>query len=190
MKRVLRYVKGTTELGILYKIGGEKKLVAYLDSDYARDIEDRKSTSRYIFLLNSGLVAWCSKKQLVVTRSTTEVELIAATSCAFQSVWMRRILEKLGHKQDKCTNSFCDNSSIIKLSKNPAMHGRHKHIDVRFHFLYDLTNDGVVKLEYYGSKDQLANIMTKPLKLEVFIRLRKLLGVCLVYEINWLQIAD
>ena len=97
---------------------------------------------------------------------------------------MCRILEKLGHKQNKCIDNFCDNSSTIKLSKNPVMHGRSKHVDVRFYFLHDLTNDGVVILEYCGSKDQLTDIMTKPLKLKVFIRLRELLGVCSVPEIN------
>jgi hypothetical protein len=195
VKRVFRYLKGTTELGIFYKRGGEEKLVGYKrggeekligysDSDYAGDVEDRKSTSGYVFLLSSGAVAWSSKKQPVVTLSTTEAEFIAAASCACQSVWMHRILEKLGHEQSKCTVIFCDNSSAIKLSKNPVMHGRSKHIDVRFHFLRDLTKDGVVKLEHCGSKDQLADLMTKPLRLEVFVRLRKLIGVCVTPEVN------
>ena len=184
VKRVLRYIKGTTELGISYQRGEEEKLAAYTDSNYAGDTEDRKSTSGYAFLLSSGAVAWSSKKQPVVTLSTTEAEFIAAASCACQSIWMRRILDVLGLEQSKCTDIFCDNSSTIKLSKNPVMHGRSKHIDVRFHFLRDLTMDGIVKLEYCGSKDQLADIMTKPLTLEVFTRLRELLGVCMAPNVN------
>ena len=86
-----------------------------------------------------------SRKQPVVSLSTTEVEFIAATSCACQAIWMRRILEKLSHTQGNCTTMFCDNSSTIKLSKNPTMHGRSKHIDVRFHFLRDLTKERVVE---------------------------------------------
>jgi hypothetical protein len=73
VKRVLCYIKGTTELGIFYKRGEEEKLVAYSDSDYTGDTEDRKSTSGYPFLLSSGAVAWSSKKQPVVTLSTTEL---------------------------------------------------------------------------------------------------------------------
>ena len=96
---------------------------------------------------------------------------------------MQRVLEKLGFKQCKCT-IFCDNSSAIKLSKNPVMHGRSKHIDVRFHFLRELVNDGVVELVHCGSKDQLADIMTKPLKLELFLKMRKQLGMCSVQELN------
>lgn len=97
---------------------------------------------------------------------------------------MQRILEKLGYKQNKCTTIYCDNSSAIKLSKNPVMHGRSKHIDIRFHFLRDLTKDGVVELVHCGTKDQIADIMTKPLKLELFLRMRELLGMCLAPEVN------
>jgi hypothetical protein len=97
---------------------------------------------------------------------------------------MRRILNVLGFEQSKCTDIFCDNSSTIKLSKNPIMHGKSKYIDVRFHFLRDLTMNGIVKLEYCGSKDQLTDIMTKPLTLEVFTRLRELLGVCMAPNVN------
>eukprot|EP00268_Persea_americana_P056077 TRINITY_DN6570_c0_g1_i4.p1 TRINITY_DN6570_c0_g1~~TRINITY_DN6570_c0_g1_i4.p1 ORF type:complete len:520 (+),score=81.62 TRINITY_DN6570_c0_g1_i4:3057-4616(+) len=183
MKWIFRYLKGTTEMGILYKKGGEC-LVAYSDSDYAGDLEDRKRTSGYVFKIGSGDVAWSSKKQPVVALSTTEAEFIAAASCACQCVWMQRILGKLGFNQSKCTTIFCDNNSAIKLSKSPIMNGRSKHIDVRFHFLRDLSKDGVVDLVHCGSKDQLADIMTKPLKLDVFLRLREQLGVCMISGVN------
>ena len=84
---------------------------------------------------------------------------------------MRRILEKLSHTQGNCTTMFCDNSSTIKLSKNPVMHGRSKHIDVHFHFLRDLTK-GVVELVHCGTQDQIVDVMTKPLKLDMFLKLR------------------
>jgi hypothetical protein len=71
----------------------------------------------------------------------------------------------------------CDNSSSIKLSKNPILHGRCKHIDVRFHFLRDLTRDGIVELVHCRSQDQLADLMTKPLKLETYCKLREKLGI-------------
>ena len=123
-KRVLRYLRGITNLRIFYKKEGNDKLVAFTDSDYASDLEDTKSTSGYVFMLSSGAVSWSSRKQPVVSLSTTEAEFIAATSFACQAIWMRRILEKLSHTQGNCTTVFCDNSSTIKLSKNPVMHGR------------------------------------------------------------------
>ena len=85
---------------------------------------------------------------------------MAAASCACQGVWMRRVLEKLCHSQGKCTTVLCDNSSTIKLSKNPVMHGRSKHIDVRFHFLRDLTRNGVVELKHCVTQEQIVDIIT------------------------------
>jgi hypothetical protein len=97
---------------------------------------------------------------------------------------MRRILEKLGHSHGNSTTIFCDNSSTIKLSKNPVMHGQSKHIGVRFHFLRDLTKEGIVELIYCGTRDQAADVMTKPLKLESFLKMRELLGVREVPAVN------
>lgn len=112
-----------------------------------------------------------------MTFSTTKAEFVAAASCVCQGIWMRRLLEALGHSQDKSTTVYCDNNSTIKLSKNPVLHGRSKHIDVRFHFLRDLTSDGIVELVHCTTEKQVADIMTKALKLEAFEKLRKQLGV-------------
>ncbi|KAM2407389.1 hypothetical protein ACFX1X_026583 [Malus domestica] len=152
-KRVLRYLKGTISLGILYKKGGHVELRGYSDSDYAGDLEDRKSTSGYLFMLSSRAVCWSSKKQPVVTLSTTEVEFIAAASCACQATWLRKIMKELGQAQQDSTTIFCDNSSGIKLSRNPVMHGRSKHIDVCFHFLRDLTKDNIVQLVHCNTQE-------------------------------------
>ena len=94
--RVLRYLKGTLDLGVLYWKRGNGELIAYTDNDYAGDIDDRKNTSSYVFLHNDGVVSWSSKKHRVVTLSTTEAGFVAAASYACQWVWMRRVYEKLG----------------------------------------------------------------------------------------------
>lgn len=183
-KRILRYLKGTIDFGVFYKKGGSEELIAYTDSDYARDLDDRKSTSGYVFMLSSGAVSWSSKKQPIVSLSTTEAEFITATSCACQAIWLRRILEALKNVQHDSTTIYCDNSSAIKLSKNPVMHGRCKHIDVRFHFLRELTKDGIVEMVHCSTQEQVADIMTKPLKLDAFLKMRDLLGVCLDPGVN------
>ncbi|KAL8123001.1 hypothetical protein AgCh_011103 [Apium graveolens] len=164
-KRVLKYLKGTTNFGILYKRGEVGALVGFTDSDYAGDVDDRKSTSGYVFLINGVAVAWSSKKQPIVTLSTTEAEFIATASCACQAVWMRRILQELGFVQEGGTTIMCDNSSTIKLALNPVLHSRSKHIDVRFHFLRDLVHEGTVRMTFCGTHDQVADVLTKPLKL-------------------------
>jgi hypothetical protein len=85
-KRVLRYLKGTVDYGIFYKKNENKQLVTFTDSDYARDIEDKKSTSGYVFMLSGGAVSWSSKKQPIVTLSTTEAKFVATAACACQAV--------------------------------------------------------------------------------------------------------
>ncbi|KAM1053550.1 hypothetical protein ACFX2I_000976 [Malus domestica] len=183
-KKVLRYVKGTVDLGIFYKKGGTEELTGYTDSDYAGDQDDRKSTSGYVFMMSSGAVSWSSKKQPVVTLSTTEAEFIAAASSACQVVWLRRIMESLNQEQYGPTLVYCDNVSAIKLSKNLVLHGRSKHIDIRFHFLRDLVKDGVLELAQCSSQEQVADVLTKPLKVDTFLKMRELMGVCKFPGIN------
>ncbi|MCI04240.1 copia-type polyprotein, partial [Trifolium medium] len=180
VKRILRYLKGTLNLGILYKCkkGTELIMQGWSDSDYAGDHDDRKSTSGYVFTMGESAICWSSKKQPIVTLSTTEAEFVSATSCVCQCLWLKNILDHLLIKQIECTVINCDNISSIKLSKNPIMHGRCKHIDVRYHFLRDLSKDGIIELKYCKSRDQLEDIMTKALKLESFCKLREGIGMC------------
>ncbi|CAL1368767.1 unnamed protein product [Linum trigynum] len=179
-KRILRYLKGTLGYGIWYQKGQDEDcLVGYTDSEYAGDLNDRKSTSGYAFFLDGGVVLWASKKQPVVTLSTIEAKFVAASYTAAQCIWLRRILEHMGWETSvkKATRVYCDNSSTIKLSRNLILHGRSKHIDVRFHFLRDLVKDEVIELMHCGFEEQAANILTKALKLETFEFLRAKLGV-------------
>ncbi|CAL1358512.1 unnamed protein product [Linum trigynum] len=181
-KRVLRYLKGTKGYGIWYEKGGKEGgcLLGYTDSDYAGDVDDRKSTSGYVFFLVGGAVSWASKNQPVVTLSTNEAEFVAASYVAAQCVWLRRILEQMNWTESikEPTKVLCDNNSAIKLSKNPILHGRSKHIDVRIHFLRDLARDKVIELVHCG---------TKALSLEKFQLLRTQLGVCDNVEIEVLK---
>lgn len=176
-KRVLRYLKGTLEFGVFYGRSSKLDLLGYTDSDYARDMNDRKSTSGYVFLLNGAAICWSSRKQDIVTLSSTEAEYVAATSSACHSVWLKGILKELEVVADECIDIMCDNSSAIKLSKNPIMHRRTKHIDVRYHYLRNLSNEEEIRLVFCGTNDQVADIMTKPIKLDQFMKLRSLLGV-------------
>ncbi|KAK9684337.1 hypothetical protein RND81_10G203400 [Saponaria officinalis] len=176
-KRILRYLQGTRDLGIFYKKGEKSNLTGYTDSDYAGDQDDRKSTSGYVFMFGTGAISWSSKKQPIVTLSSTEAEFVAATACACQAIWMRKMLNELLIKQDQPTKIYCDNTSTIKLSKNAVLHGRSKHIDVKYYFLRDLYNDGIVDLGHCKSEDQVADIFTKALNRDTFVKLRTLLGV-------------
>jgi hypothetical protein len=177
VKRILRYIKGTLTEGIFYGNNNDVKLVGYTDSDWAGDIETRKSTSGYAFHLGTGAISWSSKKQPVVALSTAEAEYIAATSCATQTVWLRKILEVMHQKQNTPTEIYCDNKSAIALSKNPVFHGRSKHIDIRFHKIRELIDEKEVVIEYCPTEEQIADIFTKPLKTESFYKIKKMLGM-------------
>lgn len=158
--------------------------MAYTDNDFAGDLNDRKSTFGFVFLLAGGAISWASKKQLVVTLSTTEAEYIVVASCACQYIWLTRLLKKLGHKGEDDSLMYCDNSSTIQLSKHSMFHGKSKHIDVKFHFLRNLVNEGTVKLNYCNTQNQIADIMIKPLKKIQFIKLREMLGLMFAIEVS------
>ena len=173
-KRIICYLQGTRNFGIFYRKGGKSILFGFSDSDYAGDQGD--STS--VFMFGTSAISWSSKKQSIVTLSSTEAEFVVATTCTCQAIWQRRILEELKFKQPETTTVFCDNSSTIKLSKNPVPHGRNKHIGVRFYFLRDLTNERVIDLKFCRSDEQLADMFTKSLKISFFQNLRRLIKVC------------
>jgi hypothetical protein len=161
-KRILRYVKGTLDSGIFYEANVVVNLMGYTDSDLAGSADDSKSTSGYVFNLGSGSISWSSKKQSIVALSTTEAEYIVASSAGCQIIWLRGILESLKHKQCGPTKLFCDNKSTISVIKDPVLHGRTKHIRMRFHFLRELVNEEVINVEYCKTDDQMANMFTKP----------------------------
>ncbi|BBG92824.1 ADP glucose pyrophosphorylase large subunit 1, partial [Prunus dulcis] len=162
--------KGTVNYGIHYKRGGDGKLLAFTDSDYAGDMEDRKSTSGYVVMefektANCYAIYYGSR-------------VCSSCSVCVSSNLDEKGIEGARHGDEVCTHIKCDNSSTIKLSKNPVMHGRSKHIDVRYHFLRNLTKEGSIALVHCGSDDEVADVMTKPLKVDAFQKLRSLLGVC------------
>ena len=97
-KRVLRYLQGTMDYGIMYKFGGNLNLIGYSDSDWAGSIDDMKSTSGYAFLFGSSICSWLSKKQSVVAQSTAEAEYVSASKATSHAIWLRRIFEDIGEK--------------------------------------------------------------------------------------------
>ncbi|CAG7720799.1 unnamed protein product, partial [Allacma fusca] len=162
-KGVLRYLKGTSNMGITYHSTGNMRLTAYTDSDYAGDKVTRRSTSGMVIKLNDSIISWSSQKQPCVSLSSTEAEYIAIASAAREIVWLRSFLHELGHPQTQPTKIRVDNQSAIRLVKNPEMHTRTKHIDVRFHYIRDLANQGDIEVTYVPTAIQLADSLTKPL---------------------------
>lgn len=164
VKRIFRYLKGTQHNGILYQ-GDEQSskltLISYSDADWAGDTIDRKSTSGYLFILANGAISWASKKQTTTALSTTEAEYIATTLAAKEAIWLRRLLEDLGEKQDSPTTILCDNQSAIALSENPKFHSKSKHIEMQFHYIRDQIHSKELRLEYCSTQQMYADYLTK-----------------------------
>lgn len=177
LKRILRYIQGTLSMGMFYSKDEEYRLVGYSDSDWCGDVDDRKSTSGYLFFMGKTAFTWLSKKQPIVTLSTCEAEYVAASVCVCHAIWLRRLLDQMELKQPEATVIRVDNKSAIELARNPVNHERSKHIDVRFHFIRDCVKERDVDLKHVASKDQAADIFTKPLPKEIFDRGRMMIGM-------------
>ncbi|WVZ53388.1 hypothetical protein U9M48_004339 [Paspalum notatum var. saurae] len=183
VKRIFRYLKFTPELGLWYSSGSSLFLRGFSDADHAGCRIDRKSTSGTCQLLGTSLVSWSSRKQASVSLSTTEVEYIAAASCCSQLLWMKATLSGFGLRFEKIP-LLVDSTSAISVAKNPVLHSRTKHIDVRFHFLRDHYEKGDIDLVHVVYENQLADIFTKPLEFGAFVRLRGELGVLQVEGVD------
>ncbi|XP_019077634.1 uncharacterized mitochondrial protein AtMg00810-like [Vitis vinifera] len=164
VRRILRYVKGTIDYGLLYKKVEDCKLVGYCDADYAGDHDTRRSTTGYVFMLGSGAISWCSKRQLTVSLSTTEAEYRAATMAA-QEIPL-----------------YCDNQSVVRLAENLVFHARTKHVEVHYHFIREKVLEEEVELKQIKSEDQVADLFTKGLSGSKFESFCHQLGMVKILE--------
>lgn len=124
VKRILSYLAGTTTHGILFLVVGRTNLVGYTDSDYAGDVNIRRSTSGYIFLHLGGTISWGSKRQSYTAISTTKAEYVAASNAIQEAIWIQRLLSQIGQLPPGPIRILCDNQSVISLVHNPAHHQR------------------------------------------------------------------
>ena len=179
VKRILRYLKGTTDLGLLYTSGDGHVCFGYSDSDWAGDLDDRRSTSGYIFKLSGAGISWKSKKQGSVALSTAEAEYIALLGAVQEAIWIRQLVTELSgrHKPTKGTVIYKDNQSAISLAKNPQFHGRAKHIDLRRHFIRERVTDKSIELKYCPTEDMIADMLTKGLSHNNLEKLRRMAGL-------------
>lgn len=181
-KRIMRYIAGTRNCDIMYASTEMKYLIGYTYSDFAGSLDDRKSTSGYVFHLGSDVISWASKKQPIVTLSLAKAEYVATTSSLRQVVWLRRVFDGLKKKQEGSTTIYCDSTSTIALSMNSVFHHKSKHIDTRYHFIRELVSNVEVHLKPCKSSDQLDDIFAKSLAKYVFEFHRRNLGVVSLVE--------
>uniref|UniRef100_A0A803KS96 Uncharacterized protein n=1 Tax=Chenopodium quinoa TaxID=63459 RepID=A0A803KS96_CHEQI len=159
VKWILRYLKGTIDTGLCF--GGDNcQISGSVDSDYAGDLDRRRSTTGYAFMIFGAPVSWRSMLQATVALSTTEAEYMAMTEGVKESLWLRGLLDDLGFRQEGVQLS-CDIQSAIHLEKNQVYHARTKHIDVRYHFIRDVVEKGDISLMKVHTDKNPADMLTK-----------------------------
>ena len=160
-KRVFRYLSGTRDFTLTY---GEERhdLIGYTDADGASH-EHHHAISGYAFLFDGSAVSWQSCKQEIVTLSTAEAEYVAATHAAKEAIWLRRLFFDLFPIPSSPTTLFCDNQAAIKLAIDDNYHARTKHINIHFHFIWQVISDGTLIIKYCPTDNMTADILTKSL---------------------------
>jgi len=173
-KGVLRYLRGTTRLGVVY--GGSEPLQGFVDADWAGDIDGRRSTTGFFFTCNGGPIAWASKRQSTVATSTADSEYVAAAMATKQALWLRQLLSALGVDGGAVPMEE-DNQSRLALVNNPEATRRTKHVDVADHMVRDYQARGDVAFSFLPSAEMPADRLTKPLPSPAFTAFRAAVGV-------------
>lgn len=162
VKRIMRYLKGTSTAKLMYSKSGNSNLVGYSDADWANDQDDRRSCTGYVFLKNGGAISWNSKRQPTVALSSAEAEYMAASAAAQEALWLQKV-ELDCEKSCHTTNIFSDSNSAIDLATTTGYKARTKHIDIRHHFIRQLVQHKKISLDHIGTEDMVADVLTKSL---------------------------
>lgn len=172
-KRILRYVQGTSDLKLAYRRNVDADtLIGYADSDWAGDKNDSKSTSGYVFKLFGNTVTWGTHKQSTVSQSSTEAEYVALAEAINEAEWIKQLIGELGIEIKDAIVIHEDNQSTIKVAQEPRSHKRMKHVAVKYNFVRETVNKGIIQLKYIPTSEQTADIMTKGLGRIQFVKLR------------------
>jgi histone deacetylase 1/2 len=163
VKRILRYIKQCTRLGLSIHKSRSTLVSAFSDADWAGNIDDRRSTGGFAVFLGSNLVSWSARKQPTVSRSSTESEYKAIANATAEVMWIQVLLYELKVDCPRAAKLWCDNVGAIYLSANPVFHARTKHIEVDYHFVRERVTRKLLDIDFISSGDQVADGFTKPL---------------------------
>jgi len=177
LKRILRYICDTLELGLLLRPSTAHDLVIYTDADWAGCPDTCKSTSGYAVFLGDNLISWSSKRQNIVSRSSAEAEYRAVANGVAEATWLRQLLLELHAPLRRATLVYCDNISAVCMTSNPVQHQRTKHIEIDLHFVREWVAVGDLHVLHVPTTSQYADIFTKGLPSSVFTEFRTSLNV-------------
>ncbi|GKD64746.1 retrovirus-related pol polyprotein from transposon TNT 1-94 [Tanacetum coccineum] len=160
LKRVLRYLKGTIHHGLFLNRKSAITLTAFSNSNWGGIKDNGRSTTAYILYLGSNIISWRSARQKSVSRSSTEAEYKALANASAEMMWVQNLLHELGISLHETPTLFCDNTGATYLCANPVYHSCMKHVA---HFVRERVSEGSLRVLHISSKDQLVDMLTKPL---------------------------
>ncbi|KAE8255552.1 hypothetical protein A4X13_0g3000 [Tilletia indica] len=160
-KRLLRYLKGTKSIGLVYSHVHNAQIEGFCDADHSKDLDTRRSVSGYAFFIHGNLVSWRSRLQATVSISSAESEYVAMSEAAREAKWLRTFTTELNLAPRRATDIFTDSSGAYSLARNPEGHNRLKHIDVHHHFVRELVANQQVNVSQIGTAENAADIFTK-----------------------------
>ena len=175
-KRVLRYLKGTIDTGIVYSLPAGNTS-AFSDADWAGDHDSRHSRTGYAVILNHRAISWRSALQPMVALSTTEAEYMALTEACKEVEWIRGLLRELQYGLEDPTVLSTDNQGALKLAENPVSHGRTKHIAIRHHYIREKLANKSVWIQYVPTEMMTADSLTKGLTRQKHEKCASLMGM-------------
>ena len=176
-KRLLRYLCGTMDHGIMLRQASPLALHAFSDADWAGNKDDYTSTSAYVVYLGPNPISWSSKKQRTVARSSTEAEYRSVASTAAELRWICSLLLELGVTLPHQPVIYCDNVGATNLCSNPVFHSRMKHVALDYHFIREQVQNGLLRVSHVSASDQLADALTKPLARSHFDSMKTKIGL-------------
>jgi hypothetical protein len=178
MKRILRYLQGTPDYGVLIRHSSSSDLVVYTNTDWAGCLDTHRSTSGYAVFLRDNLILWSAKRQTVVSHSSADAEYRAIANGVAEATWLRQLLHELQTPPSWFTLIYCDNVSAVYLFTNPVQHQRIKHVEIDLHFVLEKVVIGQVRVLHVPTISQFADIFMKALPSSVFNEFWSSLNIC------------
>ena len=161
VKRILRYLQGTTSHGIHIEPCSQLHLFAFCDADWGSDPDGRRSTTGFCMFLGGNIISWMSKKQASVSHSSTEAEYRSLAATVAEITWLKSLISELRVPLTQAPIIYCDNLSTVMMTANPILHHRSKHFELDLHFVRENVARKLVYVCHIPSHEQTADVLTK-----------------------------